>query len=202
MIWIALPTVIVAFYARGYFARLIFKSENSDIALIFGALCTAIFFRTMYTIISRFYYAQKDTKTPLFVSIASIALNVFLAYKLSRTYGVIGLAIAQSIVAVFEVVILLAIMVKRDRKLFNTKFINAVVQIFSVSGFTVLATYIAVNILPLNPTDRGVTIMAKLTIIATIGLGAHVAVSYAFGVEEVAPVINKVRKIILRPVKF
>ncbi len=204
MIWIALPVVIISYFAREYFARLIFKRENLEIALIFGSLAVSIFFRTMYTIISRFYYAQKDTRTPLFVSIFSIGLNIFLAYQLSRpdSYGIIGLAIAQSIVAVVEVSILLVIMIIKDNKLFNSKFLGAVGQIFSASGFTVLISYLAVNVLPLSSGDKGVTIFAKLSIIAVISLLTHIIVSSVFKLEEAVPVIQRIRKIILRPVKI
>ena len=171
---------------------------------LFGSLAFSIFFRTIYTIVSRFYYAQKDTKTPLFVSIFSIGLNIFLAYQLSRpgAYGIIGLAIAQSIVAVFEVVLLLIIMIIKDSKLFNTKFLGAVGQIFSASGFTVLISYLAVKILPLSAGDRGITIFSKLGIIALISLLTHLTVSHIFKLEEAAPVIQRIRKIILRPVKI
>jgi len=204
MIWIALPVVIISYFAREYFARLIFKSENLEIALIFGSLAISIFFRTLYTIISRFYYAQKDTKTPLFVSIFSIGLNVYLAYVLSRpgAYGIIGLAIAQSIVAVVEVAILLTIMMIRDHKLFNSRFISAIGQILSASGFTVLVSYLAVKIMPLRTGDVGIAIFAKLAIIAIISLIAHLIISSIFKLEESAPVVQRIRKIILRPVKI
>ncbi len=204
MIWIALPVVVISYFGREYFARLIFKRENLEIAVIFGSLGVSIFFRTLYTIISRFFYAQKDTKTPLFVSIFSIGLNIYLAYTLSRpgSYGIVGLAIAQSIVAVVEVTILLLIMIIKDKKLFNARFVGAIGQILSVSGFTVLATYLTVKALPLHSGDFGITIFAKLGIIAVTSLLVHLIFSGVFKLEESAPVIQRIRKIILRPVKI
>ncbi|HSH55945.1 MAG TPA: lipid II flippase MurJ, partial [Candidatus Limnocylindrales bacterium] len=76
LVWLTIPVVIVAFYARGYLARLIFSQNAPDIALLFGFLTVAIFFRTVYAIISRWFYAQKDTWTPLVVSIFIIVLNI------------------------------------------------------------------------------------------------------------------------------
>ena len=101
----------------------------------------AILFRTLYTIISRWYYAQKDTRTPLFVSIFTIGLNIVLAVNLSRpaAYGVAGLAIAQSIVAMVEVAILFSIMLIRDHKLFDMTFFGGCARIVSVTGFSVVA---------------------------------------------------------------
>ncbi len=140
-----------------------------EIAMIFGSLAVAIFFRTIYTIISRYYYAQKDTRTPLYVSIVTIAINIPLAYYLSRSnaFGVVGLAIAQSIVAVIEVAILLAIMAVRDRKLFNPSFVRGVVRIFAVTGFAAVTAFLMVNVfLPLSPKEPGFTIFIKLGLIS------------------------------------
>ena len=119
MIWITLPIVVVSYFARGYLSRLIFAQGISQISLVFGYLVGAIFFRTLYSIISRWFYARKDTKTPLFVSLFVIALNIYLAYKLSKpdAYGIAGLAMAESIVTAAEVFILVGIMMHRDHKL-------------------------------------------------------------------------------------
>src|SRR5581483_7215266 len=65
MIWIAAPLVVVCYFCRGYLARLIFAQGNQQIAIIFGFLTLAIFFRIIYSIVSRWFYAQKDTVTPL-----------------------------------------------------------------------------------------------------------------------------------------
>ena len=126
MIWITLPVVIVGFFARGYLARLIYAKNSPEIALIFGYLALAIFFGTIYTIISRWFYAQKDTKTPLFVSIFAIILDVILVTILARpsSYGIAGLAIAQSIVGMAEVIALLVIMLIRDSRLFDRAFLG------------------------------------------------------------------------------
>ena len=142
---------MISFFARGYLARLIFTRNSRDIAIIFGSLCVAILFRTLFAIISRWFYAQKDTKTPLFVSVFVIVLNIMLAYSLSRpsSYGVAGLAIAQSIVAAIEVLILGVIMVSRDRKLFDALFWNDIFKIVAVTGFSLVSGYIAVRTWPL-----------------------------------------------------
>ena len=59
--------------------------------MVFGWLCIGILFRTMYVIISRFYYAQKDVLTPLLVTIVAFASNWFLSWWLSQKFGLIGL---------------------------------------------------------------------------------------------------------------
>jgi putative peptidoglycan lipid II flippase len=205
MIWISAPTVVLCYFCRGYLARLIYVRGNSQIATIFGFLTLAIFFRILYSIISRWFYAQKDTRTPLYVSLLTISLNVFLAVYLSssKRYGVVGLAMAQSIVATVEVFILSVIMLFRDHKLFDLRFLSGVGRIISVTGFSVVATFIMISLFPLGIADKGIFALgSKLGIIALVTFIVHLSVSALFDLDEVRPIINRVRKIILSPVKL
>ncbi|MBA3758828.1 virulence factor MviN [Candidatus Saccharibacteria bacterium] len=204
MIWIAMPVVVVSYFARAYFARLIFAKNAPEIALIFGYLAGAILFRILFSIISRWFYAQKDTKTPLIISLFAIALNIFLAYTLSKptSYGIAGLAMAQSIVAAFEVFVLGIVMLVRDRKLFDQAFISGLVRIVSVTGFSVLAAFFMISLLPLQAGDRGfVTLGFKLGAISLVTLTVHMVISSLFGLEEPRPVVAKIKQLILKPVR-
>jgi putative peptidoglycan lipid II flippase len=208
MIWITIPIVVISFFGRGYLARMIFTRGSQEITAIFGFLCGAIFFRIIYTIVSRYFYAQKDTWTPLIVSIFAIALNIFLAWQLSRPvhYGIAGLALAQAIVAASEVAILFTIMLIKDHKLFDIRFWGGLWRIFSVTGFSVVATYIMVQIFPLNLNDRGfITLGFKLGLITLVTLTVHLSLSSLFSLEEAEPVVEKLRqavKFVLRPVRI
>ncbi|HEY5549734.1 MAG TPA: lipid II flippase MurJ [Candidatus Saccharimonadales bacterium] len=208
MIWIILPVAVITFFARAYFARLIFKNIAPEIALILGFLAGAIIFRTIYAIISRYFYAQKDTKTPLFVSLFAIALNIYLVFTLAKPvddggYGIAGLALAQSIVAAVEVVVLVIIMLWRDHKLFGGEFWNGVARSLSVTGFTVLTAYSMVHIFQLESTDRGfITLGTKIFLIILPTFAVHILISAIYRLEEVQPVMAKIRQIILKPVRI
>lgn len=205
MIWIMAPIAVIAFFARGYLARLIFSQNAPEIALILGYLVGAIFFRTLYTLISRWFYAQKDTKTPLFISIFTISLNIILAYFLSKSgsYGVAGLAIAQSVVAMTEVAILVTVMLIRDRQLLDPGFWSGCVRIISVTGFSMIAGYIMLQLYPLGALDRGfITLGAKLGFISLVVFATHIAVSALFGLEEVQPIFYRVRRFVFKQIRF
>jgi putative peptidoglycan lipid II flippase len=205
MIWITIPVVIICYLGRGYLARLIFTQGSPEIALIFGFLTAAIFFRTIYAIISRWFYAQKDTKTPLFVSVFTIVFNIVLAVILARPqptgYGAAGLALSVSIAAFVEVVILGIIMVIRDRGILNMRFWGGVSRAVSVGGFSMLAGYLAVSLLPLLANDVGITLGLKLGIIVAIIFVTHIAISKLFGLEEVRPIFTWLKKIVMRPIR-
>ena len=205
MFWIAMPVVVVSYFGRGYLARLLYGQSAPTVALIFGYLAVAILFRILYSIISRWFYAQKDTKTPLFVSLFAIALNIFLVFSLAKpsTYGVTGLALAQSIVAVTEVSILVIIMLIREPMLLNRAFWGAIMRIVSVTGFSVVATFIMVSLLPLEVADRGfITLGFKLGLIGLVTAGVHIAISALFGLEEAEIFLTRAREIIMRPIRL
>ena len=204
MIWLALPVVVISYFARGYLARLIFGNASPQVALIFGFLSAAIFFRIIYTIISRYFYAHKDSVTPLLVSIFAIGLNIYLAFTLARkdSYDISGLAIAQSIVAATEVIILMILIVFRDHKFFSLKFMDSLVRMLSATGFTVVAAYIMIQFIPLGVSDKGfVTLGSKLIAISGVTLTVYIVVSLLIGLDEPKPILNRIKRIILKPVK-
>lgn len=203
MIWIAMPIAVLAYFARGYLARLLYGDVSREVALIFGYLSLAIFCRIIYTMLSRFFYAQKDTKTPLFVSLFAIALNIVLVFQLAKptAYGMTGLALAQSIVAFVEVVMLGTIMLLRDPDLFDRAFWGAVAKIVSVTGFSIITAFVMVSFVPLARTDRGLaTLGIKLGTIFGVTLAMHVGMSALFGLEEAKIVLNKAYRFIWRPI--
>ena len=205
MIWIIMPIVVVCYFLRGYLARLIFANDAPQIALIFGFFVGAILFRTIYALISRWFYAQKDSHTPLYVSIFAIALNVYLAYVLSRpsAYDVAGLAMAQSLVAIAEVLILFSIMIVRDKKLINREFWSGIFRILSVTGFAVITAFIMLDIYPLTSGDKGFFVLGgKLAAIVLPTFIVYIVMSLVFELEEARPIIRKIKNIILKPIKF
>ena len=204
LIWIIMPIVVVSYFLRGYLARLIFANDAPQIALIFGFFAGAILFRTIYALVSRWFYAQKDSKTPLYVSVFAIGLNIILAYILSRpwNYDIAGLAMAQSIVAAAEVVILFGIMIYRDRKLIDKDFWSGIYKILSITGFAVIVAYLMLSLLPLQTGDVGlVTLGGKLILIVTPTFLIYFLMSVLFGLEEPKPFIKKLKQLIFKPIR-
>jgi putative peptidoglycan lipid II flippase len=205
MLWITVPVVIVAFFCRGYLARMIYGDVAPQVALIFGYLTAAIIFRIIYAMVSRYFYAHKDTKTPLVVSVFAIGLNIILAFSLATkdSYGVAGLALAQSIVAVVEVVILVAIMLWRDHKIFHDfDFWSGMWRIVGVSGFCMVAGFIMLQLYPLGLNDGGITVAAKVAGIALVVFAVHISLSSLFGLREATAVFDRIKRIVGKTIRF
>jgi putative peptidoglycan lipid II flippase len=204
LIWMILPITIICFFTRGYLARLILGHDSGQIASIFGFMAGAILFNTIYSMISRWFFAQKNTMTPLLVSVFIIMLNIVLAYLFSRpsAYNVEGLALAQSTVAAIEVGILVTIMIVKDHGFFNRNFVIGLLRIISVTGFTALVAYLMISSLPLQIKDSGfMTLGPKFALIAGTSLLVHFVVSYIFGLAEVNPIISKLKAVSSKLIK-
>jgi len=94
-------------------------------------------------------------------------------------------------------------MVWRDHHLFTAEFWSGVVRTLSVTGFTLITTYIMVSLVPLQVSDRGfITLGTKILAIIIPTFIVHFAISSLFGLEEVQPVIAKIKQIALKPVRI
>ncbi len=204
IIWLALPTAVVAFFTRGYLIHFVKNGGEPLMAGIFGILTIAILFRCIYHISARSFYAQQDTKTPLYVSLFAIGLNIVLAlyFTFSLRLGAYGLAWAQSIVALVEVVILFTIMKRRIAGLFNRQFKHAILKMLSATGFVGFTTYISVGFFPLRAVDQSFfAIFPKFMSIIGIAAVVYLICSKMMGIEEVNPVLRRMYNILFSGIR-
>lgn len=198
IIWLSLPVAIITYFTRGYLVNFIVNGGNSLMAGLLGALVIAILFRSIYFIGARSFYANQDTKTPLYISIFSIALNIFLAvwFTKSLNMGAFGLVWATSIVAVVEVSILFFVMGRRIQGLYDRQFWHAVLRMASATGFMAIVSYISVLIFQLQATDKSfLATFPKFALIVIISASFYIAFSWVMKLEEVRPVIKVVRNV-------
>ena len=203
--WMALPVSVVIFFTRGYVVHFIRNGGNQLIAGILGCLVVAILFRTIYHMAARAFYARQDTKTPLYISIFSITLNIILAIVLSMVLkmGAYGLAWAQSTVAVLEVVVLLAVMNRQMPKLFDTTFVRAIFKMIIAGTVTGVVCYIAVLIMPFRYHDDSFfSAFPKFVIISLVSFGAYAAASKWLKLPEIDPILARLKKVLFGRLEF
>ena len=205
IIWLALPVTVIAFFGRGYLVNFIKNGGDTLMASILGILAIAILFRSIYHISARSFYAQQDTKTPLYISFAAIALNVTLAvwFTMGLGLGPYGLAWATAIVAIIEVGILFRVMSMRIKGLFDKVFVHAVARMASATGFMTVVTYLTVSFLPLSATDQSfLASFPKFVIIVLISVTAYIVLCWLMKLEEVNPIISRLKKILFGRAKL
>ena len=203
--WMALPVSVVIFFTRGYVVHFIRNTGDPLIAGILGCLVVAILFRTIYHMAARAFYARQDTKTPLYISIFSITLNIILAIVLSMVLkmGAYGLAWAQSTVAVLEVVVLLAVMNRQMPKLFDMTFVRAIFKMIIAGTITGVVCYIAVLIMPFRYHDDSFfSAFPKFVIISLVSFGAYAAASKWLKLPEIDPILSRLKKVLFGRLEF
>ena len=196
IIWLALPVATITFFTRGYLVNFIKNGGDALMAGLLGALAVAILFRSIYYIAARSFYAQQDTKTPLYISIFAIALNILLAiwFTMALDMGAYGLAWAQSLVAMVEVFILFAIMARRIPRLFDRVFASAVVRMASATGLMAIVSYISVQLFQLQNTDQSfLATFPKFIAIVALSFVTYVFISRLFKLGEANPIIDRAK---------
>ena len=203
--WMALPMSVVIFFTRGYVVHFISNGGDQLIAGILGCLVVAILFRTIYHMAARAFYARQDTKTPLYISIFSITLNIILAIVLSMVLkmGAYGLAWAQSTVAVLEVVVLLAVMNRQMPKLFDMTFVRAIFKMILAGIVAGVVCYIGVLVLPFRYHDDSFfSAFPKFVIISMVSFGAYAVASKWLKLPEIDPILARLKKVLFGRLEF
>lgn len=200
IVWLALPVTVIAYFGRGYLVHFIKPGGDPYMAGILAILALSILFRSVYFISARSFYAQQDTKTPLYISLFTISLNIALAiwFSMGLSMGVYGLAWAAVIVSAIEVAILFVVMSRRIVGLFDRTFINAVVRMLSATGFIAFITYIAVALMPLSAEDVFFSSFVKFSLIVGISGLSYIIICRLLKLEEVNPILSRVRAILFK----
>lgn len=203
IIWLALPVTVVAYFGRGYLVHFINPGGDPYMAGILAILALTILFRSIYFISARSFYAQQDTKTPLYISLFTISLNIILAiwFSTGLGMGVYGLAWAAVIVSALEAAILFIIMSRRIKGIFDKVFFNAIWRMASATGFTAVVTYILVASLPLGAEDVFFSAFLKFVLIVGVSVLTYIIVCRLFKLEEVNPIIKRTRDILFKQPK-
>lgn len=202
IIWLALPVAMITFFTRGYIVNFIKPGGNVLMAGLLGVLVIAILFRSIYYIAARSFYAQQDTKTPLYISFFSVSLNISLAiwFTQALNMGAYGLAFAQSIMAFVEVCILFAVMNVRIKGLFNADFWHAVGRMASATGIMSVVSYVLVTLMPLQAGDYSSFYITfpKFAVIVGLSFIVYIGLSKLFKLSEAEPLLKLARRFMKR----
>ena len=201
IIFLSLPVVVMFYFFRGYVVSFIKNGGDSLMAGLLGVLVISIFCRSLYHIAARSFYAMEDAKTPLRVSLLAIGLNILLAivFSLAFKWGPYGLAWAQVIGAVVEIVVLLKLMSSRIPGVFDLKFVAGVGRMFVASAITGITCYVLVSAMPLlNSDERFFSIFPKFCLMSAIATGVYIGISKLFKLPEVDPILSQINKILFK----
>lgn len=196
IVFLSLPVAVMFFFFRGYIVSFIKNGGDDTIAGILGVLVISLFARSIYHIAARSFYAMEDTRTPFYVSVAAIGLNIVLAIVFSLVFraGVYGLAWAQAIGAVLEIAILLTLMRKKIEGLFDWQFVGAIARMAISAAATGVASYFVVSMMPLLGSDqRFFSTFPKFVFMGILASAVYLAAAKVLRISEAEPIIDKLK---------
>lgn len=200
ILFLAIPSAVFAVVARGYIVRLLYGFGDADTANTLGWFAGTIIFAGLFQLVSRMYFAMQDTRTPLYVSLGSIPLNIALSFALSKAYGVAGLAMAASIVALLETWILMALLRRREGDFGGREIMRGFVPMVACGAIMMSATYLTIKyVVPLYALDKGfLTLAPKFAFIVLVGMAFYLIPSYIFRLAESRFFIGRLRDMLSR----
>jgi putative peptidoglycan lipid II flippase len=199
IIWLSLPVTAIMFLARGYIVSIIKVGGDQLIAGLFGVLALVILLRSVYHIAARSFYAQQDTKTPLLISLATLAITVALElwFIFGLHSGVWGLAWAQVIWATLEITALSLLMARKIPKLFNQDLFSSLGRMLLATGIMSIVTYVLVQVLDLEFADQNILmVLPKLLVIGISSMVLYLGLSRLLRLDEVVPVVKYLKRLL------
>lgn len=199
IVWLAMPVAAITFFTRGYLVNFIKNGGDALMAGLLGTLVVAILFRSVYFIAARSFYAQQDTRTPLYISLFAIGLNIALAvwFTMGLNMGAYGLGYAQSIVAVFEVVVLFAVMNHRIKGLINARLLHAIGKMIIATSVTSIACYVMVQLFQLQGEDASfLSTFPKFVLIAVTSAVVYLVMSRLLHLKEADPILDRLNRLL------
>lgn len=144
-------------------------------------------------LLNRAFYAKKNTRTPLIINIATLALFVTTSYLFTNTFswGVIGMSVAMSLCNTINFVVLYAVIRSKIPSMGITK---EILKMFFVSALTAFSLWIPMRLLDqfVFDTTRTVPLLVLTAIVSIIGLVVYLGISSLLKVKQ----FDEVKKII------
>jgi putative peptidoglycan lipid II flippase len=145
----------------------------------------SIFAQATVPLLTRAFYVQQDTKTPVVISIISIVVNIILAYWLSPRYGVSGLAIAFSVSAIVNLVLLLGVLHWKLEGFDDRRVIGSLIRIVAatlLAGITL--QFLKGPVAALVDMQRFWGVFTQMAVTSVAGLLVYIGACYLFRAPE------------------
>lgn len=173
-----------------------FNQKSIDLtALILFYFAASIPLESLSHILSRAFYAVKDTKTPMFIYLGTTAITAFCTIYLAPKYGIEWFSIGFTLGYLFYVIANTILLKKHLIGFQRKKFFISLLKITISSGIMAIAIMAAEplkNILPSKIADVS---------IITIGASIFFAASYLLKCEEIHSIKFIMAKLTKKPIE-
>ena len=197
-----LPAAILILILRIPVVRIIFGAKNFpwDATLLTGkalaVFSLSIAPQAAVQLLTRAFYAKKDTRTPLLINIATLILFIATSYLFTNTFawGVLGMSIAMSLSNALNFLVLYIVIRSRLPRLGINR---EIIKMLFVSALTAFALWIPMRLLDqfVFDTTRTVPLLILTAIVSIIGLLVYFVLANLLKVKQYADVRRIVGKL-------
>lgn len=233
ILFFIIPISVLFYVLRAQIVRVILGSGNFDwydtrlTAACLAIFCLGLFAQGAYPLVIRGFYALHNTKTPFYIGLATMAVNVaalfffrlifsfdnwfsFFAAAILRLadlwgmvdFRVLALPAAIAVSSIFE---LLALMIALRRKigaLDGRKIIDSTARIvFASLGGGLVAYFFLQYLDQFIPTEKFWGIFSQGAIAGLAGLIGYVVLGYVLNLEEMFVFISSIKRRLFKSVK-
>jgi putative peptidoglycan lipid II flippase len=189
--YLLIPSTVVFIIFRAQIIRLILGSGKFDwedtkrTALTLGFFSLSLLFQGLIPLLARAFYALKNTKTPMYISIISTIISIGLAYPLAHKMGVAGLAFSFSIGSFFNAVILYYFLNKKYASYLNKGLFVSLLKITLISLVMGVALYFAAHFMAQRvDMNRFYGVLTQMLVSLAVGGIVYFGLSYWFDCDE------------------
>lgn len=200
-----LPLVTMLLAIPNPIIKLLFERGNFDadsrtlVVLGLSYLVPSAFFYVARDLLTRVFYAHKDTQTPFKVGLCSVVVKICADYLLVGPLGIGGIALSTTLVTIFNMTLLSHLLKKKIGPLGTASLIRpAIIMLIASLGCGVTAKFVQLLIENLIKLPGSVGAFASLLISIVVagsaGLAVFACICIAAGLEEPQLVIKRFRK--------
>lgn len=206
ILYFLVPISFTLLLLRAHIIRVILGTGSFDwtatrlTAQTLGYFALSISAQGLTPLLTRSFYALEDTKTPVLLSFIDIVLTIILSYYFVTPFGIVGLALAESIGAIALMIALLYALHRRFGDLNDAQLLRSTSRIFVVSILAAAVMYLTLNVaVRFLDTTTAIGIFTQGVLAGVAGIGTYITLSFILGIEEIAIVQSYVLRFV-RPV--
>lgn len=198
--FLALPASVLLLILRIPIVRIAFGASDFpwettvETSWVLALLAFSIAAQALTQLLIRAFHALKDTKTPFYVTLITVVINIGFYYVsvFKTNWGVFGMAAGIVVAAVLELIFLLVVMDKRINAFRSKAFWLPQLKMLSASFLMAVFLYLPFKILDevVFDTSRTIELIALTITTSTIGMMVYIFFSAIFEVKELQFLTN------------
>ena len=201
ILFLIIPVSVLLLILRAQIVRTIYgegKIGWEETIILLDAVAffsISLFAQSVIPLFSRAFWALHDAKTPFLTSLASVIINIVLAFYLSAQYGIIGLVGAFSISTIINALLLYYLINKKTDFLCHARIYKPILKISLaslISGYFSYKTLYFIE--PFLNTETGIGIFLQGLIAGIAGLYLYCILSWLMRIEEFIIFKNSIQK--------